>query len=79
MENYQKVELMSRAGRRIAKARKCSGFSQERLLDEIYLETDVLIDRNTLSLIERGRIATSGYNLFIICSALGLKIDELFI
>ena len=79
MDKYQKVRLMMRVGRRIAHARKCSGLSQERLLDIIYMKTDVLIDRNTLSLIERGRIATSGYNLFIICSTLGLKIDELFI
>ena len=79
MKSNKKEKMLTLAGKRIANARRSNGLSQEGLLDRIYNERDVFIDRNTLSLIERGKIATNGYYLFVICSALGMTVEEAFV
>ena len=79
MEDKYRKRIIKKIGLRIATVRKKQGMSQEKLLECLYCDLDLLMDRNTLSLIERGRVATNWYNLFAICYVLGLAQDELFV
>jgi transcriptional regulator with XRE-family HTH domain len=69
--------LNKKIGKRISRIRRERGMTQEILLDCLYCDLNLFLDRNTLSLIERGQIVTSWYNLFAICYELDITMEEL--
>jgi transcriptional regulator with XRE-family HTH domain len=74
-----RCRLNKKIGNRISRIRREKGMTQEKLLDCLYCDLNLFLDRNTLSLIERGRVVTSWYNLFAICYELGITVEELFV
>lgn len=75
MKNKSKAEMVKELGSFIKNRRKQQNLTQEKMLDILYSEFDLYMDKNTLSLIERGKIATNWYNIFAILSVLGFKND----
>ena len=71
-----KALLLKRAGEFIVNARKKNGITQEGLLRLIDNGCSLNMDRNTLSLIERGRVATNWLNLMAILHVLGFSFDD---
>lgn len=79
MMNYAGLDkelLLERAGEFIVNARKKNGITQEGLLRLIDKGYNLNMDRNTLSLIERGRVATNWLNLMVIQHVLGFSFDD---
>ena len=79
MMNYAGMDkelLLERAGEFIVNARKKNGITQEGLLRLIDKGCNLNMDRNTLSLIERGRVATNWLNLMVIQHVLGFSFDD---
>ena len=79
MLNYAELDrklLLKRAGEFIVNARKKNGITQEGLLSLIDSRCGLNMDRNTLSLIERGRVTTNWLNLMVILHVLEFSFDD---
>ena len=68
--------LLKRAGAYIAETRKRKNITQQELLVKLDTKNSFYMDRNTLSLIERGRVATNWLFMSAIIAALDIPADE---